>query len=191
MRVTHLVSSAIAGLALSAVVGVAPAAAQRATTLASDSTFMQAISSIGLLQAKLAKLAQDKATSTAVQELGKRLAAEYAKTNQDLAAAAKQAAFPSPTLMRQHQQIFNRFDHMSKSAFDKAYAEQVVSDHNEAVRLYQDEAESGRIASLKQLAASMLPDAQEHLAVATQTAGAVGADVTASNGDGKKTAGSH
>ena len=191
MRVTHLVSSAIAGLALSAVVGVAPAAAQRATTLTSDSTFMQAVSSIGLLQAKLAKLAQDKGTSPAVQELGKRLAVDYAKTNQELAAAAKQAAFPSPTLMRQHQQTFNRFDHMSKSAFDKAYTEQVVSDHNEAVRLYQDESETGRVASLKQLAASMLPAAQEHLAVATQTAGSVGADMTASNGDGKKPAGSH
>jgi putative membrane protein len=191
MRVTHLVTSAIAGLALSAVVGVAPAAAQRATALASDSTFMQAVSSIGLLQAKLAKLAQDKGSSPAVQELGKRLAGDYAKTNQELAAAAKQAAFPSPTLMRQHQQIFNRFDHMSKSGFDKAYAEQVVSDHNEAVRLYQDEAEGGRIASLKQLAASMLPAAQQHLAVATETAGSVGADVTASNGEGKKTAGSH
>ena len=191
MRVTHLVSSAIAGLALSAVVGVAPASAQRSTALVSDSTFMQAASSIGLLQAKLAKLAQDKGTSPAVQELGKRLAADYAKINQELAAAAKQAAFPSPTLMRQHQQIFNRFDHMGKSSFDKAYTEQVVSDHNEAVRLYQDEAESGRIASLKQLASSMLPAAQQHLAVATETAGSVGADVTASNGEGKKTAGSH
>jgi putative membrane protein len=191
MRVTHLVSSAIAGLALSAIVGIAPAAAQRATTLASDSTFIQAVSSIGLLQAKLARLAQDKGTSPAVQELGKRLAGDYARTNQELATAAKQAAFPSPTLMRQHQQIFNRFDHMSKSAFDKAYTEQAVSDHNEAVRLYQDEAESGRIASLKQLAANMLPAAQQHLAVATETASAVGADVTASNAEGKKTAGSH
>jgi putative membrane protein len=191
MRVTHLVSSAIAGLALGAIVGVAPAAAQRATALASDSTFMQSVSSIGLLQAKLAKLAQDKGTSPAVQELGKRLSVDYAKSNQELATAAKQAAFPSPTLMRQHQQIFNRFDHMSRSAFDKAYTEQVVSDHNEAVRLYQDEAESGKIASLKQLAATMLPAAQEHLAVATQTAGAVGADVTASNAEGKKTTGSH
>ena len=191
MRVTHLVASAIAGRVLGAVVGGALAVPQRATTLTSDSTFMQAVSSIGLLQAKLAKLAQDKGTSPAVQELGKRLAVDYAKTNQELAAAAKQAAFPSPTLMRQHQQTFNRFDHMSKSAFDKAYTEQVVSDHNEAVRLYQDESETGRVASLKQLAASMLPAAQEHLAVATQTAGSVGADVTASNGDGKKPAGSH
>jgi putative membrane protein len=190
MRVTHLVSSAIAGLALSAVVGIAPAAAQRATALASDSTFLQAVSSIGLLQAKLAKLAQDKATSPAVQELGRRLAADYAKSNGELAAAAKQAAFPAPTLMRQHQQIYNRFDHMSKSAFDKAYTEQAVSDHSEAVRLYQEESEGGRIASLKQLAATMLPAAQQHLAVATETASAVGADVTASS-DSRKSAGSH
>jgi hypothetical protein len=40
----------------------------------------------------------------------------------------------------------------------------------------------GRVASLKQLATSMLPTVQQHMTLATQTAGAVGADVTATAG---------
>ena len=55
----------------------------------------------------------------------------------------------------------------------------MLRQHGEAVRLFQQESEGGRVASLKQLASSMLPTLQQHLALATQTAGSVGADVTA------------
>lgn len=190
MTVKYFVPSAVASLLLSAVMGVAPAAAQRTTALETDSTFMQMASSLGLLQAKLGKVALDKSASAAVQEFGKQMVADYAKANQELAAAAKQAAFPAPTLMRQHQQLADRLSRMSRSSFDKAYMAQVVSDHNEAVRLFQQEAEHGRVESLKQLASRMLPGLQEDLRVATETAGAVGADVTASSSEAKKASGS-
>jgi hypothetical protein len=48
------------------------------------------------------------------------------------------------------------------------------------VHLFQQESENGRVASLKQLASTTLPTVQQHLALATQTASSVGADVTAS-----------
>jgi hypothetical protein len=54
------------------------------------------------------------------------------------------------------------------------------------VRLFQQESESGRIQSLKQLAARMLPELQQRLTLATQTAGSVGADVTASGSEAKQ-----
>jgi putative membrane protein len=69
---------------------------------------------------------------------------------------------------------------MGGSSFDKNYMAEMVKEHDEAVRLFQEEAKDGRVASLKQLASSMLPTVQQHLALATQTAGSVGADVTAS-----------
>jgi hypothetical protein len=47
------------------------------------------------------------------------------------------------------------------------------------VRLFQQESEGGRVASLKALASRMLPTLQQHMALATQTAGSVGAEVTA------------
>ena len=43
-----------------------------------------------------------------------------------------------------------------------------------------------RVQSLKQLASSMLPAVQQHQALATQTAGAVGADVTATTSQAQK-----
>ena len=58
----------------------------------------------------------------------------------------------------------------------------MVAQYADAVRLYQQESDKGRVASLKQLATSLLPTVQQHMSLATQTAGAVGADVTATAG---------
>src|SRR5688572_9116373 len=112
MVVKNLVSAAVAGLFLSAAVGLTPAAAQQPKLLASDSVFITRAGSNGLLQVKLGKLAEKKGTSTAVVEFGKRMLTHYSKANEELKAAAKGAAFPAPTLLRQDQQTFDRFNGM-------------------------------------------------------------------------------
>ena len=183
MVVNHLVSATVTGLLLSAAVGAAPAVAQGTRALVSDSIFIQRASSEGLLQARLGQLAQKKGSSPSVVEFGKRMVADYSQANAELQAAAKQAAFPGPVLLREDQQIFDRFNRMGRSSFDKAYMAEAVKDHSEVVRLFQREADRGRVQSLKQLASRMLPDLQQRLSLATETAGAVGADVTASNSD--------
>jgi predicted outer membrane protein len=69
---------------------------------------------------------------------------------------------------------------MGRSSFDKAYMAKMVEHHSEEVRLFQRESAGGRVQSLKQLASRMLPDTQQRLSLARQTAGSVGVDVTAS-----------
>ena len=184
-----LVPTGVAGLLKSVAISVAPVAAQQQATLASDSSFIQMVGSLGPLQAKLGKLAGQKGSSPAVKDFAKRMVTDYETTNKELAAAAKQAAHPSPVLLRQHKQTVEQFDRMSKSSFDKSYMAEVVRHHDEAVALFRQEAEKGRIASLKALAAKMLPAVQQEQGVAVQTAGAVGADVTASTSDAKQGAG--
>ena len=184
MVVKNLISATVTGLLLSAAVGAAPAAAQGTRALVSDSIFIQRVSSDGLLQAKLGQVAQKKGKSPSVVEFGKRMEADYTKANEELKTAAKQAAFPAPVLLREDQQTFDRFNRISRSSFDKEYMAETVRHHSEVVRLFQREAEGGRVQSLKQFAARMLPDMQQRLSLATQTAGAVGADVTASSSEG-------
>jgi putative membrane protein len=188
MVVKHLVAAAFTGLFLSAAVGQAPAAAQQSKSLASDSVFIQRASSVGLLQVKLGQLAQKKGTSPAVVEFGKRMVTDYSKANEELKAAAKAAGFPSPVLMRQDQQIFDRINRMGHSSFDKAYMAEMVAQHTEAVRLFKGESAGGRVQSLKQLASRMLPEMEQRLSLATETAGSVGADITASSAASEKSA---
>jgi putative membrane protein len=180
MLVKNLVSAAIAGLFLSAAVGLAPAAAQQPQSLASDSVFITRAGSAGLLQVKLGKLAEKKGSSTSVVEFGKRMATDYSKANEELKAAAKEAGFPGPVLLRQDQQIFDRFNGMGRSSFDKSYMAEMVERHSEEVRLFRQESAGGRVQSLKQLASRMLADTEQRLSLARQTAGSVGVNLTAS-----------
>jgi putative membrane protein len=180
--ITRLVATALGTLLLTTLATPTPATAQTAAqhvALASDSTFLQTVGSLGLLQVKLGKLAQQKGSSDVVKDFGKRMATEYAQSNEQLAAGAKQAAYPKPVLLRQHQQIFDRFNTMGRGSFDKNYMAEMVSEHDETARLFEQEAKEGRIASLKQLAAGMLSDVQQRQSLASQTASSVGAGVTA------------
>jgi len=189
MFIKLLAPAALTCLSLTTMAHLTPAVAQTAAqhaALASDSSFMQTAGSLGLLQVKLGKLAQEKGSSEVVRDFGKRMMAEYSKTNEELAAGAKQAAYPRPVLLRPHQQIFDRFNSISKSAFDKSYMAEMVSEHDDMAGLFQKEAKDGRVQSIKQLAASMLPAVQQHQALATQTASAVGADVTATTSQTQK-----
>jgi putative membrane protein len=191
MVVKHLISVGVTGLLLSAATGAVPAAAQQPMSLVTDSTFIQMAGSVGLLQVKLGKLAEKKGSSAAVVAFGKQMVADYTKVNEALAAAAKQAAFPAPVLLRQHQQIFDRFNGLGRSKFDKAYIAEMVERHREEVQLFRQESEGGRVQSLKLLASGMLPELQQRMTLATQTAASVGADVTASSAEAGQGAGGH
>ncbi len=180
--------AAVTGLLLGFTMGAAPAAAQQAS-LVSDSLFILRAGSIGLLQAKLAKLAERKGASEAVVEFGKWMTADYSKANEELAAAAKQAAYPAPVLLREHKQIAERFNGMGRSSFDKAYMEEVMKHHNEAVQLFRQQSGGGRVVSLKQLASRMLPDVQERLALAAETGSSVGVDGTSTSTGGQGSGG--
>ena len=50
--------------------------------------------------------------------------------------------------------------------FDKTYAKQQVKAHKRAVKLFDDYAEEGDNAALKQFAANVLPTIKEHLEAA-------------------------
>jgi putative membrane protein len=189
MLVKNLFSAAVTGLSLSVVGGLTPAfaqqpaAAQQPNSLALDSLFIHKAGSAGLLQVKLGKLAEKKGSSPAVVEFGKRMVTHYSKANEELKAAAKQAAFPAPALVRQDQQTFDRFNRMSRSSFDKAYMAEVVELQSEEMRLFRQQAAGGRVQSLRQLASRTLPGIEQRLSLARQTAGSVGADVTVSTSD--------
>ncbi len=185
MLVKFLAPAAVTGLLLSATVGPAQAVAQQAM-LATDSSFIQMAGSLGLLQVKLGKLAEKKGSSPVVRDFAKRMLTDYSKVNEELAAGAKQAAYPAPVMLRQHKQVLERFSSSGRSSFDKNYMAEMVNDHGEAVHLFQQESESGRVASLKQLASSLLPTVQQHQTLATETARSVGVSVTASNSRGRQ-----
>jgi putative membrane protein len=177
MLVKFLTSAVVTGLLLNATVSAAQTTAPQ-PSLASDSSFIVTASSLGLLQVQLGKLAMQKGSTPAVKEFGQRMVAEYSKLNPDLAAASKQAAYPSPVILRQHQKILDLFVSTGKGSFDQKYMAEMVSQHGDAARLYQQESEHGRVTSIKELASKLLPTVQGHQTLAREAAGKAGVELT-------------
>jgi putative membrane protein len=185
MVVKFLAPAVVTALLLNATVSGAQTAAKNAT-LSADSSFIATTGSLGLLQLQLGKLAQEKGSNAAVKDFGKRMVDEYAKLNEELAAGAKQAAYPAPVLLRQHQQILDRFVSTGRSSFDKKYMAEMVSEHQEAARLFQQESERGKVTSLKELASKLLPTVQQHADLAAETASSVGVEVTTTTAEARQ-----
>lgn len=170
-------SAVVTGLLLTARVGAAQTAAPDAS-LGADSSFIATAGSLGLLQVQLGKLVQQKGKSPEVKAFGAKMVAEYSKVNEELAAGAKGAAYPAPVILRDHQKTLDLLVSTGRSSFDKKYMAEMVSEHREAARLYQQQSEHGRVTSLKDLASRLLPTVQQHESLARETAGKIGAEVT-------------
>jgi putative membrane protein len=56
------------------------------------------------------------------------------------------------------------------TAFDRAYIQDMVKDHEADVRLFRTEAQQGKDPELKRLAATTLPTLEEHLSMARNLA---------------------
>jgi putative membrane protein len=181
-----MMGKVLVSVAVTVLLGGASAAGQAAAqqsgpalTAASDSSFLQMAGSLGLLAAKLGRLAADKGSSPMVREFGQRMVTDYATANEEIAAGTRAAAYPAPVILRQHALLYERFVRIGKGSFDRKYLAEMQSQQAEAGRLFQAEAEGGTVASVKAMAARMLPAVQQRLMLARETAGAIGATVTA------------
>ena len=62
---------------------------------------------------------------------------------------------------------------LSGADFESQYMRDMVSDHKEDVKKFQNEADKGKDADLKKFASQTLPTLKEHLQLAESTADAV------------------
>jgi putative membrane protein len=135
-----------------------------------DAEFMVDAASGGLLATELGKLAEQKAASAAVKELGRRLAAEHSGLNQALQALAAQKGITLPTgLGEQQQKTYQELSGLTGAAFDHQYLERTVDDHANAVDDFDDMSSDAYDGDIRGFAAKYLPALKEHLDLAKQT----------------------
>ena len=168
----------VVGLLLAVAAAVAvpawPAAAQT-----SDREFVREAASGGRLEVELGNLALQRSTSSAVRDFAQRLVADHTKANTELATLAGRKGIQLPqSLSPKHAAARDRLATVSGAEFDRAFMQQMVSDHNEDVAAFQREAQSGSDPEIKAWAAQTLPTLQQHLALAqtvnSQVAGVPG-----------------
>jgi len=118
----------------------------------------------GMAEVKMGQLAQEKGSSQAVKDFGKRMVDDHNKANNQLKQAASKASIDLPSdVGGKDKSEYDRLSKLSGAEFDRAYARMMVSDHNKDVSEFQREANNGKDSDLKNFASSTLPTLQDHL----------------------------
>ena len=125
----------------------------------------------GLAEVQMGNLALQKASSPDVKAFAQRMVTDHSKANAELAqlATAKGAALATE-LDGDPEAALTHLTSLSGAAFDKAYMQHMVSDHEKAVSDFDKASTSATDADVKAWAGKTLPTLQQHLALAKEVA---------------------
>ena len=152
------------------------------TKSSADENFAKKAAEGGMAEVKLGQLAEEKGSSPAVKNFGRRMVQDHSKANNDLKDVTSKENIPLPNEMdKSDQATYDRLSKLSGDAFDRAYARDMVKDHSKDVSEFQNEAKNGKDESIKNFAAQTLPTLQNHLDQARQMEQAV--NQSSSNGN--------
>jgi putative membrane protein len=137
--------------------------------LASDKRFVKDAAEANAAAVELGKLAQEKGSSEAVKDFGKRMVEAHTQTDEELKQAAAKASIEVPTQApRKIKKTEDKLAKLSGSDFDRAYAKIILTEHKDNVKAFEREAEAGRAPDVREFAAKTLPKLQEHRKSAEQ-----------------------
>jgi putative membrane protein len=135
-----------------------------ATTAVSDTQFAKKAAQGGMAEVKLGQLAQQKGTSDSVKKFGQRMMGDHSKAGGELKRAAAQDNIALPDdVSAKDKATYNELTKLSGAAFDRAYARDMVKDHEEDIADFNKEANGGKNTSIKDFATRTLPTLQDHL----------------------------
>jgi putative membrane protein len=132
-----------------------------------DRSFAQQAAASGMAEIQQAQLAQQRAGSPQVRQFANRMVTDHTQANDQLQQIAQQENFALPSQPgTQDAAATQRLSGLNGSAFDQAYAQDQVRDHQQAVALFRKEATSGHDPALKGFAQKTLPILRQHLQMA-------------------------
>jgi putative membrane protein len=147
--------------------------AQSPSAAHQDAAFMKDAAADGMAEVELGKLAESKATRADVKAFAQMMVNDHSKANDELKGLADQKKVDLPDDPKpEHKATRDRLEKMSGDAFDRAYLDHMVKDHEKAVNLFSRESKSGHDADVKAWAGKTLPTLQAHLAQVRSLAGA-------------------
>ncbi|MGI8742094.1 MAG: DUF4142 domain-containing protein [Bryobacteraceae bacterium] len=135
-----------------------------------DQRFMMKAAQGGMAEVQLGQLAKDHASSQAVKDFGQTMVDDHTKANDELKTLASQKNVTLPTAIDpEDQATIDQLTKLNGAAFDKAYMQDMISDHQKDIAEFQTEANSGTDSDTKAWASKTLPTLQHHLQMAQDT----------------------
>ena len=136
-----------------------------------DRKHFREIAQANMAEVQAGKLAQSKASSNDVKKFAQHMVDDHSKMlkEQETMAQSKGVALPKEP-GKAEKSALKKLQSESGAQFDKSYMQQMVKDHEKALKLVQDTAKTAKDAELKQAAEKAAPEVQQHLDMAKQLA---------------------
>ncbi|HLN22594.1 MAG TPA: DUF4142 domain-containing protein [Patescibacteria group bacterium] len=152
-----------------------PAQAQLSNTTNPDLQFAARAASSGHAEIEMGRLALSKSKRDDVHHFAQRMIDDHGKVDQQLASLAthQHLRLPKQPLGADAAAV-TRLAALSGAEFDRAYAAQMVQDHQKTLRDFETEAAHGGVPPIKTLATVTAPLLLEHLKMAEELHRAVG-----------------
>jgi putative membrane protein len=148
----------LAGLPIGAQTGA------REALKGADKAFAMKAAQGGMAEVQMGKLAADKANDADLKAFGQRMVDDHGKANDQLKAIDQKIGLTPPEgISAKEQAAYDRLSRLSGPVFDKTYVKEMLMDHQEDIREFQKEANSGGNPDLKSFASETLPTLQSHL----------------------------
>ena len=139
---------------------------QTAQTRNDDRTFVKDAAVGGMTEVELGKLAAEKGSSEGVKQFGQKMVADHSKANDELKQVASAQSITIPdSLDAKHKARVDKMSKLSGEEFDRAYIKDQLKDHQQDVKEFEREANSGSIPAVKDFASKTLPTLKEHLSM--------------------------
>lgn len=144
------------------------------TTGKEDARFAKKAAAGGMFEVQAAELAKENGESQAVKDFAEMMIKDHTEVNEKLKdiAAEKNIELPA-SLPEDKANKLEALSTINGDAFDTAYAEEMVSSHEETIALFEEQADSGVDKELTALAQESLPTLRHHLAEAETLKGEV------------------
>src|SRR5579862_8855348 len=122
----------------------------------------------GMAEVEMGQLARTNAESSQVKAFGDRMVRDHTAANDKLKQVASADGIKLPSGIGANQKVLDKLKTLKGAEFDSQYIAQMVSDHQQDIKEFKKEANSGH-GDMKQFASDALPTLREHLSLAQST----------------------
>ena len=157
--------------------------AHRGNAPYADENFVRKAAEGSMAEVKLGQLAEEKGQSEEVKKFGKRMVEDHSKATEELKQLGSQEGINMPSdVNRRDAQTYQRLSKLSGPQFDKAYAQEMVTDHEKDIAEFKSATTSTQKPALKEFAQKTLPTLESHLQEAKQMMAQVSHEGASSKG---------
>jgi len=136
-----------------------------------DAKYMRQMAQSDLAEVQAGKLGAQKASSGEVKKFAQHMVDDHGKQLSEARDLAKKKNMQLPSQpMTKHQDAMKKLKEASGQRFDKVFMQQMVKDHEDALKLAQDAAKNAKDPELKAAAEKAVPVIQNHLKMAKEIA---------------------